>query len=206
MNFTCVAPDDICLDVRHRFSTDYFGTEEAELQLKACATMEDCKRKGHETCREAKGKCRYTCCQHDLCNDDSLARSLDALKCFHCQGSNESDVFNHSTPPKESFTSGQCDEQQRETFCPSDYKCARVLRLFRPYNDTTIEVERRSCISDEESSALQSICNGTEHKLANGTSWCQYYLCERDLCNLASCVHLASFSVIAFSIMFGMMR
>ena len=141
---------------------------------------EDCKPIGKETCTKTRGKCKYTCCQYDLCNNDSLARSLDALKCYHCEGTDGSHVFHHSTPPT-------------------------VHRLFRHvlYSDTTIEVERRLCISDEESSALHSVCNRAEHKLANETSWCRVYLCERDLCNLASCVHLAPF-FIAFSNMFGM--
>ena len=179
-------------------------SEEAELQLKACGTKEDCKRKGNKTCMEAEGKCRYTCCQHDLCNNDSIADGSDALKCYHCRGSDESDVLNHSRPPNNSFTERQCNDQKWAAYCPSGYKCAIAHRVFKPANNNTpIEVEWRSCISDEESSALQSICNGTEHKLANGTSWCRVYLCERDLCNLASCVHLAPF-FIAFSTMFGM--
>lgn len=206
MNFTCVAPNDTCLDVRARFS-NYAGDEvETEVQLKACGTKEDCKRVGNKTCTKTGGKCRYTCCQHDLCNNDSLASSLDALKCYHCEGPDGSisHAFNHSTPLKVSYTARQCEAEQRETYCPSEYKCARVQRVFRSDNHTSFEVESRSCISDEELYALQNVCDRTEHTLGNGTSLCLFVACDRDLCNLASCVNLAPF-FIAFSTMFGML-
>ena len=174
--------------------------------MKACGTIEDCKRLGNETCTKTEGKCRYTCCQDDLCNNDSLARSLDALKCYHCEGPNgrTRDVFNHSTPLNLSYTARQCVNKQTKTYCPSDNRCARLHRVFRPSDSDPIEVERRSCISDEESRSLQHVCNGTEHKVANETSRCRIFVCaDRDLCNLASCVHLAPFFV-AFSTMFVM--
>ena len=205
MNFTCVAPNDTCLDVRARFSNHTGDEVETELQLKTCGTKEDCKRIGNETCTETVGKCIYTCCQHDLCNNDSLASSLGALKCYHCEGpyGSSSLVVNHSTPLKMSYTARQCGHDQKEFYCPRDYKCATVYRKFRPDNETSFDVERRSCISNAELYALKDVCDRTEHIVGNGTSQCSFWLCDTDLCNLASCVSLAP-SVIAFSTMFGM--
>lgn len=203
MNFTCVVPNDTCLDVRASFS-NYTGNEvETELQLKACGTKEDCKRIGNKTCTETGGKCTYTCCQHDLCNNDSLTGSLAALKCYHCAGPDGSTslVFNHSTPLNVSYTAYQCVREQTEMYCPREYRCARILRVFQQDN-AKFEVERRSCVSSAERNSLQRLCN-TEQIVGNETSLCQFRFCESDLCNLASCVNLTPF-FIAFTTMFGM--
>lgn len=209
VNFTCVAPNaDTCLDVRARFS-NYTGNEvETELQLKACGTKEDCIRIGNETCTETGGRCTYTCCQHDLCNNDSLANMSKALKCYHCEGPGGSTthVFNHSTPfnVTVSYNTGQCFAERTEIYCPREYRCAIVSRVFRPDNGSTVEVERRLCISNAENVALRKVCDEIEHRVGNGTSWCRAFACDNhQFCNLASCVNLAPF-FIAFSTMLGM--
>lgn len=205
VNFTCVAPNDTCLDVRARFS-NYTGDEvETELQLKACGTKEACKRIGKEKCTETGGRCKYTCCQHALCNNDSSASSLDALRCYHCEGPGGSTghVFNHSTPLNVSYTAGQCYDDRKKIYCPHEYKCAKVFRVFQPDNDTQFEVERRLCISNAENHALRNVCDRTERIVGNGRSWCSLISCTRDLCNLASCVNLAPF-FIALLTVFGM--
>ena len=180
VSLTCAAPNDTCLDVRARFS-NYTGKEaETELQLKACGTMEDYKRLGNEICTKTEGKCRYTCCQDDLCNNDSPAERLEALKCYHCEGPI------------------QCEHGRKETYCPSNNMCGIV------HNRTAqLHVERRSCVTREEYDALKKVCNGTGDIDANGTSWCQFHACYSDLCNLAPCVHLAPFFIALFT-MFGM--
>ena len=205
VNFTCVAPDDTCLDIQSRF-WNYTGDEvESELQLKACGRKEDCKQMGNGICDITGGKCEYTCCQLDLCNNDSFSRSLDALKCYHCEGprGSNSHIFNHSTPLNMSYTARDCYEEKTEFYCPREYKCARISRIFKPDKNNTFKVERRSCISNAEINALQKVCDRTEHKVGNGTSICWLLACDRDLCNLAPGANLAPF-VIAFTTMFGM--
>lgn len=202
VNFTCVAPDDTCLDIQSRF-WNYTGDEvESKLQLKACGTKEDCKRMGNETCTKTEGKCEYTCCHHDLCNNGSFSRRLDALKCYHCEGpgGSTSHIFNHSTPLN---MSNDCDEEKKEFYCPREYKCARISRLFKPDKNNRFKVDRRSCISNAEINALQKVCDRTEHKVGNGTSICWLWACDIDFCNLAPGANLAPF-VIAFTTMFGM--
>lgn len=205
VNSTCVAPNDTCLDVRARFS-NYTGDEvETELQLKACATNEDCKRIGNEKCGETGGRCTYTCCQHDLCNNDNPSSSLYALRCYHCEGpdGSTSHIFNHSTPLNMSYTAGQCHDDRTKIYCPSEYKCAKLFRVFRPDEYSLFEVERSSCISNAEVYALQNVCNRTEHRKGNRTSWCSLVTCDIDFCNLASCVSFSPF-FIAFLTMLGM--
>lgn len=205
VNFTCVAPDDTCLDIQSRF-WNYTGDEvETKLQLKACGTKEYCKRMGNEACANTGGKCKYTCCQDDLCNNGSFSSSLDALKCYHCEGAggSNSHIFNHSTPLNMSYTGRQCYNEITEFYCPREYKCAIIRRVFKPDKNNTFELERRSCISNAEIDALQKVCDRTEHKAGNGTSLCFWRVCDIDLCNLAPCANLAPF-VIAFTTMFGM--
>ena len=206
MNSTCVAPDDTCLDVRAKFS-NYTGDEvETDLQLKACATKDDCQRIGNEKCTDTGGRCTYTCCQHDLCNNDNPISGLSALRCYHCDGpdGSTSHIFNHSTPLNVSYTTGQCNDERTKIYCPSEYKCAKIFRLFRPDEYSLFEMERLSCISNAEAHALHKVCNRTEHRSGNATSWCSLMTCDDNaLCNLASCVNLAPF-LIAFSTMLGM--
>ncbi|KAL9985780.1 hypothetical protein ACROYT_G008224, partial [Oculina patagonica] len=82
VNHTCVAPADTCLHVRANYTRYH---EEKEVQLKACVTTDECKLKGNAICKESDGECEYTCCQHDLCNDNVPAGDLDARRCYHCE-------------------------------------------------------------------------------------------------------------------------
>lgn len=200
VNYTCDDPADTCLLVRANY-TEY--NEEREVQLKACVTTKECKLKGNEMCKESEGKCKYTCCQHDLCNDNSPGGGLAARQCYHCEEPHGSAslVFNHSIPLNKSFTTYQCKANQSKMYCPHGNICGRVYRKFQLGSSDQFVVERRSCISTSECHHLRELCNGTK-SVGNATSQCWYRCCDRDLCNSTSCVNLTLF-LITFAAIFG---
>ena len=167
--------------------------------MKACVTADDCQLKGNEICTESEGKCEYTCCQQDLCNDGNPGDGrLDALRCFHCEDPHSSTdlVFNHSTPVNQSFTRAQCEANQTKMYCSYGDKCAKVQRAFKQ-GDEQLYVERRSCISNAECRSLRMLCNGTR-SIGNATSQCWYRCCDRDFCNSGSYINSA-LSLIVFA-------
>lgn len=145
------------------------------------------------------GECNYSCCQHDLCNDEFKP---EPLKCYHCDGPfvNRSLGLNDSSALNQSYTTSQCARDQREVLCASG-SCARFFRRFKNYENLDVEIELRSCLSFSQCAEVSKFCAKVIENV-NNTEICQFRCCDYDFCNSASRDGFASSLFITFAIIF----
>lgn len=171
--------------------------ETTEVEFKGCVPVDSLRSKYNEICNQSKGvtECSHVCGRENLCNEN-INQGEGCLKCDYCPGSEESLVFNHSTPLNTSYTSHQCNDESITMVCPPWNFCVRLYRKFQNF-----EAERRFCTSMEHCDDLNELCRGLNTR---NDTYCHVRCCQHDMCNSTSCVHLALLSIFA-AVLFGML-
>ena len=120
--------------------------ETTEVEFKGCVPVDSLRSKYNEICNQSKGvtECSHVCCRENLCNEN-INQGEGCLKCDYCPGSEESLVFNHSTPLNTSYTSHQCNDESEQWFahlgisasdCTENSKTLKWNGVFAPLRST----------------------------------------------------------------------
>lgn len=148
--------------------------ETTEVEFKGCVPVDSLRSKYNEICNQSKGvtECSHVCCRENLCNEN-INQGEGCLKCDYCPESEESLVFNHSTPLNTSYTSHQCNDESVTMVCPPWNFCVRLYRKFQNF-----EVERRFCTSMEHCDDLNELCRGPNTR---NDTYCHVRCCQHDV-------------------------